>query len=136
MWNVRSILNSTKLNEMLIILEDNDIDVAGVCETWFDAANGVFTSTIKNAGYEIIHGHREDKGGGGVAIIYKKQLKIKKGKGSTSKFKSFEFSYIIMNLSADWKILLICIYRKQEVSCKIFCDELELFLDEMADQCA
>ena len=132
MWNVRSILNNARLSEMLIILEDNDIDIACICETWFDAATGIFTSNIKDAGYEIIHGHRDDKGGGGAAIIYKRQLKIKKGQNQ--KYKSFEFSYITLSLSADWKVLLCCIYRKQEVTCTIFCEEFESFLDDLSDQ--
>ena len=119
---------------MLTILEDNEIDIACFCETWFDSATGIFTSTIKDAGYEIIHGHRDDKGGGGVAIIYKRQLKIKKGRASSSKFKSFEFSYITLSLSTDWKVLITCIYRRQEVSCVTFCEEFESFMDELSDQ--
>ena len=70
MWNVRSILKDLKLNNVLQVLEDNDIQVACLCETWFDSQNGTFTATIKAAGYEILHDNRDDKRGGGTEILY------------------------------------------------------------------
>ena len=119
-WNVWSILNENKLNNVLQVFEDNNIQIACICETWFDSSNGKFTSTIKEAGFDIIHAHREDKRGGGTAVIYKKTLKAKKGEASTSEFLSFEYSYIYLNRSPKSKILLLCLYRKQEVSCNTF----------------
>ena len=71
-WNVWSILNDEKLSNYLQVLEDNNIMIACITETWFDSKEGKFTATIKNAGFEITHAHRENKRGGGVAIIYKK----------------------------------------------------------------
>ena len=127
-WNVWSILSERKLNNVLQIFDDNEIQVACVCETWFDAKNGKFTTSIKDAGFEIFHGHREEKRGGGTAIIYKKTLDAKPGEASTSKYLSFKFSNFILT-SAKSKIVLVCIYRKQETSCNIFCEELEKFLE-------
>ena len=60
-WNVWSILNSEKLDSFLQVLEDNGIHIACITETWFDSRNGKFTSTIKNAGYDIVHSYREKK---------------------------------------------------------------------------
>ena len=68
-WNVWSILNPVKLRNVLQILEDNDIQIACITETWFDADKGTFTSTIKDEGYKILHSPRTDKRGGGIAII-------------------------------------------------------------------
>ena len=87
-----------------------------------------FTTSIKDAGFEIVHAHREDQRGGGTAIIYTHTLNVKPGEISTSLFLSFEFSYVTFT-SEKSKILLACIYRQQEVSCKIFCEELEKFID-------
>ena len=69
-WNVRSLLNVQKLANLLQTLEDNDIQVACLCETWFDQQIGTFTPTIKAAGFEIKHATREGKKGGGAAILY------------------------------------------------------------------
>ena len=41
MWNVRSISKDLKLNNVLQVLEDNDIQAACLCETWFDSQNGI-----------------------------------------------------------------------------------------------
>ena len=43
--------------------------IACVTETWFDSKEGKFTATIKKAGFEITHAYRENKRGGGVAIM-------------------------------------------------------------------
>ena len=90
--------------------------------------NGTFTSEIKEAGYELIHGHREDKRGCGKEILYRNNVNAKPGKASSSKYTSFEFSYLTL-ISDKSKILLVCVYRKQEISCNIFCDELESFME-------
>ena len=81
---------------MLQVFEDNQIQIACITETWFDEDKGTFTSTIKSEGYEIIHSPRSEKRGGGTAIIYKNNLKVKKGAASSSKYQSFEFSYIYL----------------------------------------
>ena len=130
-WNLHSLLNEVKLQSVVQVLEDNDIHIACLYETWFDSNNGKYTKVIKDAGYEIKHCYRKNKGGGGTAIIYNKSLKVKPGDASESKYESFEYSYIKLLHAPKSKILLICIYRKQEIPYKIFCKEMEFFLDEM-----
>ena len=131
-WNVWSILNEEKLSHVLQVFEDNNIQVACITETWFDAGKGKFTSTIKEAGYNIVHGHREDKRGGGTAVIYKENMQVKPGNASSVKYQSFEYSYIYMKANGT-KILLLCIYRKQEIPCKTFCSEFEPFIEKLSD---
>ena len=99
-------------------------------ETWFDSQNGKFTAKIKAAGFHIIHANRDEKRGGGVAILYGKSLKIKPGEGSTTRFTSFEFKYCCFQTGGS-KIILICLYRLQEVDCNIFCQELEGFIESI-----
>ena len=131
-WNVWSILNPVKLRSVLQVFEDNNIQIACITETWFDSDKGTFTSTIKGEGYKIHHSPRSDKRGGGTAIIYKENLKVKEGAASSSKYQSFEFSYIYLKNQAT-RILLLCVYRKQEIACKIFCRELEELLDVVSN---
>ena len=132
-WNVWSMLNEVKRTDILQIFEDNDIEIGCVTETWFDGENGKFTTAIKEAGYLITHGFREEQKGGGVAIIYRNDLNCKPGEGSTTKFSSFEYSFITLVSGNKLKIMLVCIYRKQEVACTTFCDEFEKFMDTIFD---
>ena len=127
-WNVWSMLNEEKLRNVLQVIRDEDIKIACICETWFDSQRGKHTAVIREEGFEVTHANRDGKGGGGVAIIYEKQCKIKKGEGSTDKYSSFEYVYCILQTTV-LKILLVCVYRLQEVSCTTFCDEFEKFLE-------
>ena len=123
-WNVRSVLNDERLENVLQFIEDNNIMIACLCETWFDSQNGKFTAKMKEAEFEILHANRGGKRGGGVAVVYKKSLKVKPGESSSTKFTSFEFSYCCVQMVRS-KVMLVCVYRLQEVSCNIFCEELE-----------
>ena len=60
-WNVWSALNSKKLTNLLLLLEDKNIQVAYSTETWFDSITGKFTALIKERGFEIVHSVREGK---------------------------------------------------------------------------
>ena len=124
-------MNEEKLNNVLQVFEDNNIHIGCVTETWFDSQKGKFTATIKEAGYNIFHSHREDKKGGGTAIIYQNKLNVKQGKASSMKYQSFEFTYVYLR-NHSTKILLLCVYRRQEVTCKEFCVEFEKFFDDIS----
>ena len=102
-WNVWSILNETKLRNFLCILEDMNIDVSCVTETWFDAKAGPFSKVIKDSGYEIHHAHREKTRGGGAAIIYKRDLEVKEEEASSSQYSSFEFASVTLTLHCSQK---------------------------------
>ena len=114
-------------------MEDNDIHFASITETWFDSETGRFTAIIKDAGYEIIHAYRTEKGGGGAAIIYRESFKVKRGEASSTNYSSFEYTYLTF-LSQKMKVLLVCIYRKQEINCSIFCKEFEEFMEKVFNQ--
>ena len=122
-WNVWSVLNDTKLENLLQILDDKDIGIACITETWFDTKTGKFSRAIRNHGYEPHHAFRENKRGGGAAIIYKKKLMVKEGEASASHYSSFEYSYVTLTLQSKRRLVLICVYRKQEISFGIFDQE-------------
>ena len=130
-WNVWSIMNDEKLRNVLQTMEDNKVDIGCITETWFDTNKGKFTGIIKEAGYDISHSHRENKRGGGTAIIYKEKLNVKLGQASSSKYSSFEYTYVFLK-DIKLKILLLCVYRKQEIPCSTFCSEFETFFDELS----
>ena len=128
-WNVWSILNENKLENFLQIIDDNDLSVACITETWFDAKNGHFSHAIKRSGYELHHAYREDKRGGGAAIMYRKNMMVKEGGASATEYTSFEYSSITVTLEAKKKLILVCIYRKQEVLFTAFHDEFSAFME-------
>ena len=132
-WNVWSIANEEKLNNFLQILDDQKISIACITETWFDRKNGKFSKTIKDAGFELHHTFREDKRGGGSAIIYKRDMSVKKGGASSSIYSSFEYSYVTLTLQSKRKLIMVCLYRKQEVAFNIFHDELTLIMDKLSN---
>ena len=128
MW---SIANAEKLSNFLQIIDDKQIGIACIAETWFDRKTGPFSKTIRDAGYEINHAYREGKRGGGSAIIYKKDLHIKKGEASSSDYLSFEYSWVTLSLNVGRKLIIVSLYRKQEVAFKIFHEELTSFMDKL-----
>ena len=67
MWNAGSLQN--KLDDLLSLLEDEDLDVAAIIETWFTTQNNNITAELGEKGFSIYHFNREIKKGGGVALI-------------------------------------------------------------------
>ena len=133
-WNVWSVANSEKLNNLLQIMDDKQVGIACITETWFDRKNGPFTKSIKDAGFDIQHAFRDDKRGGGTAVIYRLDLSVKKGEASSSDFLSFEFSYVTLTLNLGRKLMIVSLYRNQEISFKLFHEELALFMDKIIDK--
>ena len=97
------------MQNFLNIIEDAKVDLACVCETWFDSKNGSFSKMIRDAGYKLHHAYRQEKRGGGVAIMYKEKLAVKEEDASTSKYISFEYACITLTLQLQRRIVLICL---------------------------
>ena len=69
-------------------MEDDDIKIAVVSETWLTSITGYVTGYLRERGYLIHHHHRVGQRGGGVAIIFANTLTIEHSK--VHSFKSFE----------------------------------------------
>ena len=74
LYNAQSLCN--KIHDFIAVLQDSDIDIAAITETWLTAHKNTITSELKVAGYNIMHAFRENKRGGGVAIIHKVGLNL------------------------------------------------------------
>ena len=113
---------------MISVMVDNDISISLITETWFSSISNPTTAIIKNSGFDIIHCYRE-KRGAGVAVIWDtrvaKQIKINP---ISAKFETFQFENIVFN--GKFKMNIICIYRLQETSFKLFLEELETLISE------
>ena len=132
-WNVRSIQSMEKLHKFLNYIEDHKADICCISETWFSSEKGVHTKAIRDAGYKIFHAFREEKRGGGVAIIYRQRLKLFNGEESTTQFSSFEYCYVRLKYRRQ-KMIILCLYRLGEVPCSTFCEEINPFIESLLNK--
>ena len=78
LWNARSLNN--KLHHLTTLLLDGELDAAFITETWFKSQLNTSTATLRENGFDISHFIRCDKGGGGVAVIYRSSFKLHSSK--------------------------------------------------------
>lgn len=69
-WNVRTLLETSKLTQALNEMENYDLDVLGISESRWTGA-GKLTSR----GHLILHSGHENQHYGGVAVILNKRIK-------------------------------------------------------------
>ena len=122
-WNVQSLCN--KIHIILQVLHDEKIDIACIQETWLSSESNLITSIIKQAGFNIAHVFRSDKRGAGVAIIWKERLQsvVQLCKIKVKSYTSFQYQCMIFNVKP--KLLIISIYRLQEIPFAQFLVDLE-----------
>jgi exonuclease III len=119
-WNVRSLNN--KCDDVMIYLQDNNVDIAFISETWLTEQCNNTTSTIKSYGYSIIHSHRHDAKGGGTAIVYKSLLSVSPVNIDIEHLTTFEYTTACVKCSSDMKVLLVCVYRTGPITDAFFND--------------
>ena len=146
----RNSKNSSKLNMALVNIQSlkpkldilihhmqvSNIDMVFVTETWTQECNELehqyIKANINTAGYNILIQSRENQRGGGIAIIYKSHLQVKKL--IFNNYTSFESLTVILNISTKL-YLFSTIYRapystKQPTTMLTF---LEEFPDHISD---
>ena len=129
--NVRSVRNKT--TELQEIINEHDFDAIAVTETWLTKNDDVLLGDVCPVGYMAQHVPREDGAGGGVALVYKQELRslLK----NNCKFKSFEHMEVILTSSTS-SIRIYIIYRpppsqKNELNFTKFEDEFTEFLESI-----
>ena len=124
-------IQSLKPNLDMLIhhMQINNIDMRFVTETWTQYGNEPEYQYIKAnlgiAGYNILIQSKENQRGGGIAVIYKPHLQVKKL--TFNQYTSFKSLTINLNISTKSYILLT-IYRtpcstKQPITMLTFLDE-------------
>lgn len=108
----------------MCLLQDHDIDIAIVTETWLSDQANTTTAVIKSYGYNIVHDFRADNRGGGTALIYNMALHFSVVNLNVQNLTTFEFIAGSVKCTPDMKILVLCIYRTGPVSKKFF-EELD-----------
>ena len=133
--NCRSIKN--KIQSVLSYIEDNNTTIALFQETWLsDSDKSIFTQ-IKEYGFDIIKKGREDRRGGGVAILSNPNLSMKQFSLAPT-FNTFE--YVCGTFMLDSKIMIIVnLYRppynarNHPYTLQMFLEELENFISALSE---
>ena len=108
--NIQSV--KPKLDMLIHHMQVSNIDIVFVTETWTEDGNDSEHQYIKanfnTAGYNMLIQSRENQREGGIAIIYKSHLQVKKL--IFNNYMSFESLSIILNISTQ-SFLFLTIYR-------------------------
>ena len=109
------------------MLEDNDIDIAAISETWLSSLNNYVTGYLRERGYNIHHYHRDAKRGGGVSIISLNTFIREKTK--TYRYKSFESVSVVFTGCLQRKLCFVAIYRSGDEPMSLFLKEFNDFIE-------
>ena len=124
-WNARSLNN--KIESFIQSLEDNDIQIGAVGETWFGSSNNYVTAYLRDHGYNIHHQHRETQKGGGVSIIFSNSITRDQSRVHT--FSSFECVSVTFSGLNGNKLVFVVVYRLGDVPMSIFLTEFNEFVE-------
>ena len=113
----------------MALLEDRDLDIAAVTETWLTTQYSNLTAELSEKGYSIYHFHRESKRGGGVALIFRNTFNFVSGK--TYNFNTFECILVSIKITTGKNINFIVIYRFCELTPSLFLTEFYNFMDNI-----
>ena len=126
LWNPCSLQN--KLQEFISLLEDEDIHIAAITETWMTSLQNAVTAEIREKGYNIHHFVRDNKRGGGVALIYKDVFNLKNAK--VHNFDTFEC--VVASIQSNFcNLNVVIVYRFCELNRSLFLSEFYNFLDSI-----
>ena len=130
-FNIHS-LNSRVL-ELITVLEDKYVDILFLTETWLTSENNPITATLRDSGYSLIHDYREDRSGGGTAVVFKTGAGISRAPSKGCSATTFEFTCVLVKSLDHYPVLAVCIYRPGSAPLSpTFCNELNDFLATLA----
>ena len=125
--NIQSL--KPKLDTLIHHMQLNNLDICFITETWTQCRNEpeyqYIRANLDTDGYNIMIQSRENRKGGGIAVIYRPHLHVKKY--SFNEHTSFEAIAINLNITTH-SYLLSTIYRapystKQPVTMQTFLEE-------------
>ena len=120
------------MDHLITLLLEESLEIAFITETWFQTQQNYSTATLKENGYFIFHFNRENKGGGGVAIIYRDNLKLCNTK--CYKFETYECILGSIASVSSSNINFVVVYRHCEFPPSLFLEEFHDFLERIVIQ--
>ena len=135
-----SVLNARSVNNKSLLIKDyvvdNQIDILAITETWLkaDEVSGYTIRDICPNGYKFIHCPREYARGGGIGLLYKQNLKIKKLQ--TKPHQSFEIMELLLNANSS-TFRIVVIYRPpsssiNKLTYSVFFEEFSMLLEHIS----
>ena len=109
------------------MLEDSDIQIAAVSETWLTSSTNYVTGYLRERGYNIHHHHRDHQKGGGVSIIFADT--ISRDKSKVYNYRSFECVSILFTGLHGRKLFFVAIYRCGDEPISLFLREFNDFIE-------
>ena len=132
--NTRSVRNKSLLVKDYVV--DNDIDLLAMTETWLSTTDQdvQVIGDVCPTGYQLFNVPRGSRGGG-VALLYKNLLKFQSQTTIKRKFKSFEFTDLLMRHSST-SLRIVIVYRPppskaNQCSLTLFFDEFPVLLGDL-----
>ena len=119
LWNPRSLQN--KLSDFVALLDDEDLDIVAITETWMSGQHSNITAELRDKGYSMYHFNREKRKGGGVALVFKSNFKFIKGKTFNSE--NYECIHVSIACHGAGPVNFIVVYRYCEVKPSVFFTE-------------
>ena len=114
-----------------------DIDILALTETWLSSndSDNKIIHDICPTGYELYNVPRGRRGGG-VALVYKNLLRFQKQSCIKTKFKSFEFTDLLMkHSSSSLRVVIVCRpppSKSNKSSLPLFFNEFPRLLEDLA----
>ena len=130
LYNSRSVVN--KVENIMMTLEDRDVDIAAICETWLVSKSNPTTAKIKQHGYSILHDYRSDQRGGGTALIFKSSMKL--SPICLQNFSTFECTAATLKSTCGTKIVFLVVYRTGNM-CVLFNQEIDRLISDLLMKC-
>ncbi len=107
-FNAQS-LNS-KIPEVSEYMKEQNLDLYMIVESWYNDKNATNINKLKQGGYEMRHTPRSQRAGGGISVIFKKNLEVSKVK--TPPVKTCELMEILVKNKVK-KLRFVIIYRPE-----------------------
>lgn len=109
---------------------DRDADIMFLSETWLRSRKNDVTAEVDEYGYTLYHTIRKNRAketGGGVGVMLKKTLNVKRVK--SNQFQSFEHHAVKINMRGNTWTTLISIYRLDYEPIDVFFTEFRQLLE-------
>ena len=108
-------------------------DLMALTETWLTVDDAAARREIIPSGFKLMDQPRIGRRGGGIGLVYRENINIKKVKGKEEK--SFEFAEFIIK-STTFTTRLVIIYRppysaKHPVTARAFVNEFTVYLESI-----
>lgn len=118
-------------------LQDQECDICFVQETFLKEADTAKLQEIRDYGWNILSNPRKYRSGGGIAFLYKKDLKLNSN-NKVTKYKSYQVMEAVLNTKSGL-IRLINIYRppytkKARYTESMFLEEFEDYICNLSNK--